>query len=120
MKLFLPEFVKTMIIFFIMLLAIITISSLQLIYFSIQYFPDLIMENIFFFFNGFFIITIFIIAALYPYTDDIVIYISVVLAVISAFILSISIYYHAESLPFIAYMILFMGIILHKKNYFKI
>lgn len=61
-----------------------------------------------------------IIAVLYPYTDDIVINISLIMAVISAFPLFFSIYYSSEFLPFIAYMLLFIGIVLHKKNYLKI
>lgn len=120
MKLILPEFVKTIIMFLIMILIICIISSIYIINISINYFPYLIMENIFFSFNVFFILFIAIMAFLYPYADDIVIYLSVLSAIMALFLSLYSIYYnYSEFIPFTAYMVFFIGIVLHKKRLFE-
>lgn len=120
MGLILPKFVKNLIEFFIILFVVMIVGailSFYLLFESVGYIP---LEEIFFWFNLFFIFATGFIVFLYQYADDIVIYISLIMFFISAILSFVSFYYRSHALIFIGYMVLSILIILHKKNYLKI
>lgn len=120
MGLILPKFVKNIIEFFIILFALMIVLAVLSFYFLFESLGYIPLDEAFFWFNWFFIFAIGFITFLYQYSDDIVIYISLVMFPISVILSIVAIYYHLEVLPFIGYMILSILIILHKKNYLKI